>query len=52
MTDTNLPPELERRIAEIETQDSTARGLTGADWLVLLGTGVALPILVLIWGAM
>lgn len=51
MSETKMPDELDRRITELEQQDLSDRGLKGADWLVLLATGVLLPIVVLFWGA-
>lgn len=46
----NLPPELERRIAELENPANQGAGFTALDWLLLLLTGVIGPGLILWWG--
>lgn len=50
MSEHSLPPELERRIAELEKVENQGSGFTGADWLLLLLTGVIGPVLLLLWG--
>lgn len=50
MTDNTLPPELERRILELEKSENQGSGFTGVDWLLLALTGVIGPVLLLIWG--
>ncbi len=45
-----LPPELERRILELENPENQGEGFTGTDWAWLLILGVIGPILLLIWG--
>lgn len=46
----SIPPELERRISELEDPANQGGGFTGIDWLLLLLTGVIGPALLLIWG--
>jgi hypothetical protein len=50
MTGNSLPPELERRISELEKPGNQGSGFTGTDWLLLAITGVIGPVLLLIWG--
>jgi hypothetical protein len=50
MADTTLPPELERRISELEDPANQGDGFTGADWVWLWALGVIGPVLLLIWG--
>ena len=47
---TRLPPELERRIAELEDPAHQGAGFKIADWVLLLVTDVVLPLLLLLWG--
>lgn len=49
MTET-LPPELERRIAELEQVENQGAGFTTIDWALLVLFGLVGPILILIWG--
>lgn len=51
MAERNLPPELERRIVEIERQGDRQSGFSARDWGLLALTGLVLPVLLLIWGA-
>lgn len=46
----NFPPELERRVAELERPENQGSGFTGIDWILLAVTGVIGPALLLIWG--
>jgi hypothetical protein len=50
MSDTTLPPELERRITELQKVENQGSGFTGMDWVLLLLTGVIGPALLLLWG--
>jgi hypothetical protein len=50
MTDNTLPPELERRISELEKPENQGSGFTGMDWLLLALTGIIGPVILLIWG--
>jgi hypothetical protein len=50
MMGNSLPPELERRILELDKPDNQGSGFTGTDWLLLALTGVIGPVLLLIWG--
>ncbi len=52
MKNTSFPPELERRISELEDPANQGEGFTGADWGWLLFLGVIGPVLLLIWGWM
>jgi hypothetical protein len=45
-----LPPELERRITELEDPSNQGAGFTGLDWALLLLTGVIGPAALLFWG--
>lgn len=45
-----LPPELERRIAELENPANQGEGFQTIDWIWLLLLGVIGPVLLLIWG--
>jgi hypothetical protein len=45
-----LPPELERRILELEDPENQGEGFTGTDWVWLMILGVIGPILLLLWG--
>jgi len=45
-----LDPELERRIAAMERGEDQGAGFTARDWAWLLLTGVALPVVLLLWG--
>jgi hypothetical protein len=50
MAQQTLHPELERRIAELENPANQGASFGGIDWFWLIATGVALPIILLIWG--
>jgi hypothetical protein len=50
MGDTTFPPELERRISELEDPANQGDGFTGADWAWLWVLGVIGPVILLIWG--
>jgi hypothetical protein len=50
MSNGTFPPELERRISELEKMENQGTGFTGMDWALLLLTGVICPILLLWWG--
>lgn len=50
MARTAFPPELERRIQELEKPEGQGSGFTSSDWLFLLLTGVVGPVLLLVWG--
>lgn len=45
-----LPPELERRIKELEDPANQGEGFTSLDWGLLALTGIILPVVLLIWG--
>lgn len=45
-----LPPELERRITELENPANQGSGFSGLDWALLLLTGVIGPVILLVWG--
>jgi hypothetical protein len=45
-----LPPDLEQRLREVEEAAAREPGFTGLDWVILVGTGVAFPIALLLWG--
>ncbi|XWN32360.1 MAG: hypothetical protein ROR55_04375 [Devosia sp.] len=45
-----LPPELERRIAELEDPANQGSGFGTVDWVLLALTGVLGPVAVLWWG--
>lgn len=45
-----LPPELERRIKELEKSENQGSGFTTMDWILLLLTGVIGPVALLAWG--
>lgn len=50
MSSSALPPELERRILELENPENQGEGFTGADWLWLIALGVVGPAILLMWG--
>lgn len=50
MPNQTFPPDLERRISELEKLENQGAGFTGRDWLLLALTGVILPALLLVWG--
>lgn len=50
MSENTFPPELERRISELEKQENQGAGFKGTDWVLLLLTGVIGPVLLLLWG--
>lgn len=50
MSENTFPPELERRISELEKKENQGAGFTGMDWVLLLLTGVIGPVLLLLWG--
>lgn len=50
MSQVIFDPELEHRIQELEKIENQGAGFTGKDWVLLLLTGVILPVLLLIWG--
>jgi hypothetical protein len=50
MSDESLPPELERRIEELEDPSNQGSGFKAGDWIFLLVAGVIGPALLLIWG--
>jgi hypothetical protein len=50
MTNYTMPPELERRISELEQPENQGSGFTAVDWILLAITGVIGPGLLLIWG--
>lgn len=52
MAETQLDPELERRIAELENEANQGHGFTAVDWFWLVAFGVVGPVLLLIWGWM
>ncbi len=52
MSDTGLPPELERRLEQVEREAEASPLLATKDWLFLGFTGVVFPVLLLIWGWM
>ncbi len=52
MSAQSLHPDLERRIAELETEANQGAGFTGIDWMWLILLGVVGPVLLLIWGWM
>lgn len=45
-----LPPELERRISELEDPANQGSGFTGLDWALLALTGIIGPAAILVWG--
>jgi hypothetical protein len=45
-----LPPELERRISELEKPENQGEGFTSTDWLWLIALGIVGPVLLLMWG--
>ena len=50
MSNHAMPPELERRISELEKPENQGGGFTAVDWVLLALTGVIGPALLLIWG--
>lgn len=50
MATQKLHPDLERRVAELEIESNQGGGFTPIDWFWLATLGVAVPVLVLIWG--
>ena len=50
MAESTLPPELERRIRELEDPANQGGSFTAADWAWLLILGVIGPLVLLIWG--
>ncbi len=50
MSNHAMPPELERRISELEKPENQGSGFTAVDWILLAVTGVIGPGLLLIWG--
>ena len=50
MSNRQFSSELERRISEIEKPENQGEGFTNLDWVLLVLTGIAGPILILIWG--
>lgn len=52
MSNSNLAPELERRLEQVEREAQTSPPLRAKDWLFLFVSGVLLPALLLIWGWM
>lgn len=50
MSQQAFPPELERRISELEKPENQGSGFTGMDWALLALTGIIGPVLLLIWG--
>lgn len=47
---TELPAELERRLAELERPENQGGGFTAGDWIFLIVSGIVAPILLLWWG--
>lgn len=52
MSNSNLAPELERRLEQVEREALTSPGLGRKDWIFLFLSGVLFPALLLIWGWM
>jgi len=52
MSKSNLAPELERRLEQVEREAETSPLLAGKDWLFLFLTGVLFPALLMMWGWM
>lgn len=52
MSSPSLHPDLERRIAALESTANQRSGFTGRDWIWLIILGIVGPILLLIWGWM
>ncbi len=50
MSEQPFPPELERRLTELEKPENQGDSFTAMDWFLLLVTGVVGPVLLLIWG--
>lgn len=50
MTTESLPPELERRVAELENEANQGGSFTPIDWLWLALLGIVGPALLLVWG--
>lgn len=50
MPEVKLPAELEERIRYYENPENDPGGFTRKDWVVVLGTGVVLPIVALLIG--
>jgi len=50
MSETTLPPELERRIKELEDPANQGTGFNAMDWVWLLLLGVIGPGILLVWG--
>jgi hypothetical protein len=50
MSESTLPPELERRIKELEDPANQGAGFTAVDWMWLAILGVIGPAILLIWG--
>ncbi len=50
MSNQQLAPELERRIADLELSENQGSGFTSGDWIFLLASGILFPVLLLIWG--
>jgi hypothetical protein len=46
----SLHPDLERRIAALESASNQGAGFTGVDWMWLIALGIVGPVLLLIWG--
>lgn len=50
MADQRLHPELERRVALLENPENQGEDYDATAWLILIGLGVLLPIVVLWMG--
>lgn len=50
MSDQKMPDELEERISELENPENQGGGFTTGDWVFLFASGIAFPVLLLIWG--
>jgi hypothetical protein len=46
----SMPPELERRLSELEKPENQGEGFTGGDWAALILLGIVGPAILLVWG--
>jgi hypothetical protein len=45
-----IPAELERRIKALESVENQGEDFDGSSWAWLIGLGVVLPVIALVWG--
>lgn len=50
MSETNLAPELVRRLEQVEREAQDSPKLGSRDWLFLILSGIVFPVLLLVWG--